>query len=422
MRTRGRIRSFIVVAAAAGALGAAAAAPPAGAAAPVGATIADGVPQLPVVDDERGSVAFVAAPGIVRVVDPRAGTTRDTDVRGACEPEALRPLVVDAADGAVLLACQLPVTPQWPGGPDRVRTPRILDTADWSVKVPAAVAQVGPDFVGLAPTGIVMEYQERSGPWWVTYDWRTGARTSGDGRAVCAGWRLALRQSDRRALAPAYERCDGSGRTVLPVAPLARETSVTVDQGLVSWSVRGIDDTMPLSVVLPECGVLARWEIGAIDVVDHLPGALLISSTGRGNGPLRLTRIPLDGLCERATGRWELNAGAGGRTVSARVLSARVADAVSGAETGPVTFAQAAPRLRVAAGRAVRLRAAAFAQRVQRRLPGGRWQRAAGRDRGWRLAVPRRLRGSRLIEIETRLRDGGELRHSVRLAVKGSGR
>ncbi|MDW5594328.1 hypothetical protein VSS74_08275 [Conexibacter stalactiti] len=416
--SNGRIRSWVATTAAACAVGAAAA-PPAGAGAPVGETIADGIPQLPVVDDERGSVAFVAAPGIVRVVDLRAGTTRDTDVRGGCAPNAIRPLVVDAADGAVLLACEVPVKEPWPGGPTRARTPRILDTADWTVKVPAALEQIGDGFVGLATAGIVVEYQERSGPWWAVYDWRTGAHSSGDPRQVCAGWRVVSRRDGRRALSPAYERCDGSDRGVLPVAPA---TALTLYEDRVSWSVRGIDDTMPLSVLLPECGVLARWEIGAIDVVDHLPGALLISSTGRGNGPLRLTRVPLDGLCERAVGRWRLRASAGGRTVAAGVLSARVADAVSGAETGPVALAGAAPRLRVGAGRAVRLRAAAAAQRVRWRVAGGGWQRAAGSDRGWRLTVPRRLRGSRLIEIETRLRDGGELRHSVRLTVKGNGR
>ncbi len=410
MTGRERIQCLAAAGAAVAALAATAAAP-ASAGAPVGTVVATDVPRPLMVDHETGSVAYDVAPGVVRVIDTATSASRDVDVAAACPQYGDVPLVTAAADGAVLLTCAEQETVA--GRVYTTLASRILDTSDWTVKVPVGLRGPGRSLVR---AGIVYSHHERSGDWYQVSDWRTGRIVAGNG-ASCDRWRSGFEERRGSRTTWLLTRCDGSGRTVLPASP------ERVENGYASWRERGLDNTTALTAYLPGCRLLARWQVGAIDVVEHLPGeALLIGSADHGGGPLTETRVSLAGLCDRTASRWGLRASAGGRTVTARLRGGAVADAATGADTAPLPRTAAPPRLGAAAGARLRLRTATSARSLRWRLAGGRWKNARGSGRTWTATLPARVRGSRTVELQTGLTGGGELRHTLNLTLTGAKR
>lgn len=359
-------------------------------AAPRGEVLATDALGVPVVDSPGGRVVFSTGLTTVASLDPATGTRVDADVAGVCpNAEQLPPRLQGAGGGFALVVCdgQRPQVDEQ--GTARYGNPipaaRVLSLTDGTAVVP-----LGLDKTGGLSAGVIYDrwISFRTGgvrsPYvYLRLDWRSGELTEGS------------------AAPPA-----------LPGQPVAG-----------ALGARTVDSTRLLDVTLAACGATLRWEVSAIATAAPLIDALLVSDAERGGAPRTLTRVPLAGACERTVGHWgAATAAAGGRRVALAPASATVADP----ETAAVVSV-AAPRsprtLRVRPRAVVRFAPAVVAAGVRWQLDGGRWQRARGRERDWSLVLPGRLRrGTRTATIETRLADGGTVRHALRLTRAGSGR
>lgn len=355
---------------------------PAAAGAPVGEQIATGVLQQPVIDHDTGRIGYVVAPGIVRVTDPATRASRDFDVRAGCELEERHPLLTGAGQGQLLLWC---VTRRTDETIDGVRyllyqaQPRLLDEQT------GAIGQVAGALT-----------------------WPTATATE----VVRAGVVFTIPPSGRES---GYQVVvDPSTGTVSPWANEGWK-----GYGIRLRSTRGLANTMPLTASFDGCRAQLTWTVGVLAQEWATPGALLLSDAARGEGPLSLTRVVLGDVCARTEPRWGLRASAWGATVATLARSAAVPDAETGAVAGVAASRAAAPRLRAARGGHVRLQAASPLRSLRWRVAGGSWRAASGSGSSWTATLPARLRGTRGLELETRLAGGGTVRHALRLTVVG---
>jgi len=361
---------------------AATAAAPAAAGTPVGERIAEGALQQPVIDHDSGRIAYVAAPRLVRVVDGDGTTHRDLAIPADCVQPAWTPALTGAGEGQLLLACEqsdsFDISPGRPFTRSWI-APRLLDEQSGAIApVGDPASPIWGRAVAVVRAGVVIEVAAsgREPGYSMVIDPRTGATSSAEG-----SWPL--------------------------------------DTGIVLRTERGLANTMPLTASFRDCRAELTWTVGVLAQAWPLADAMLISEASYGGSPLTLTRVALDGVCERTAARWPLRASARGRAVTALARTAAVPDAATGAVAGLAPTRAAAPRLRVTRGGRVRLRTASAADDLRWRVAGGRWRAASGGGSSWTATLPARLRGTRAAELETRLTDGGTVRHALRLTVVG---
>lgn len=358
---------------------AATAAAPAAAGTPIGEQLATDVLQQPVVDHDSGRIGFVVAPGTVRVLDLTTRAAREFDVRGGCDTEGWLPLLTGAGQGQLL--CRQTVTVNGPDGRfEREQVePRLLDEQSGAVTTIPSVVGLGSNVpVAVVSAGVVVEVAAsgREPGYAYVIDPRTGGSSAWSG-----SW--------------------------LP------------DTGIVLGSKRGLTNTMPLTASFRDCRAELTWTVGVLTQAWPLADAMLISEATYGGSPLTLKRVALDGVCARTAARGPLGASARGRAVTAVARTAAVPDTATGAIAGLAPSRATVPRLRADRGGRVRLRAASALSGLRWRVSGGGWHAARGSGRGWTATLPARLRGTRALELETRLRAGGTVRHALRLTVVG---
>lgn len=364
------------------------------AAAPVGDLVAVARQQA-VVDAAGSRIAFDVDGRVVRVVDVADGTSRDVDVSAGCAaPPAPRRMVAGVGGGAVLLVCDDPEGSRWP-------VARVLDEVDGFVKRPLGVqpGAVLPDMITSDGRLRMQRSAPRTPNYFTAIDWRTGREELWDPRVPCRGWATGYRR---------LARCDGARTIALPAA---RWITYAFARGLLAWT-----EARAVGVGVPECGATLRWRVGLLGAVVPLPGAALVSSPAL-DGSWTITRVPLDGLCERTTARWAVHASARGRVVTAAIAAAAVPDAETGASAGVLAEGlRRLPSLRVRVGGRVLMRAQAPARSLRWRLGSGRWVTVRERSGRWVLQLPASLRRPATLRTELTLAAGGTVSHVLRLA------
>jgi hypothetical protein len=391
MKISGRIRSFMTVAAAAGALGAAAMAPPAGAA--PGTVVATGLAQ-PALSDGAGTVALLLRSRVVQVLDVRSGTSRETALPQECElatsgaDDDLDSAIVAVGGGKVLLGC---ATRDATG--QAVRRPLLLDAHSGELReapgwTAAMVEQGDPEGVRLCtPLDSTLDPDLSllyAKPYAVTW--------GGDDRP------LTLRH------------CGSTGATELqPLAPIPNDVSLAAT-GIVSWTETAYDGYTDAFVYLDSCRTRLHWPVRGRTALALTDAALFVSDPV--GGAYRLRRIALS-ACMRIGPTRAATLDSGRRSAIGKPRSSVRRDRETGATATlippagnprPLAVPRAATRLRLQLGGPAK---------TVRWSVGGRWRSADGFGSRWTVALGPR-RGARTLTVVVRGARSRE-RHQWRL-------
>ncbi len=413
-------------------------------------TIAEQAPS-PARADGASTIAYMPAPGMLRLLDAQGAQTAAVDLSAAC---ASPPSAVDAIGGGVLaFSCAYAEA-------------RLLDLATRTVRVPAGVPEAlrrafdytlgggWIDAVGVHGVRL-QESAYHSGQWTSTIDWRSGARVADPTdptqlldvdsptlvTTLCEPlrrrpWDLPSRDIDPWPLydpllfeAPygvtwgprsplTLQRCGDTRARVLE--PRNRRDwhvkQAVLDAGFVSWIAGDA-----LRAYLPACAVRVERPFmqapGAyFPTLAHVAGGIVFSEQRSYGAPLRIELLSLDGVCERTTRAWRFGAANESRRVAVPLRSASLrVDRPGWLARRLGTGTPRTPRLAVRPGTDVSLTAGAQLRGVRWRLGDGRWRAAAVRSRVVRLPLPA-LATATVLRAEARYVSGGKARLAVRIA------